>query len=109
MQHKSKWREIIQIIPPSCWLEIEERNSYLIFGKICSIHTKDLNNLNKLTELSMKNFMIIRKLTSGGGWSCNIAPKQAVYEPTEQYHLFYQFLDPGKVKETGKPYDCTGL
>ena len=30
-------------------------------------------------------------------------------EPTEQYHLFYQFLDPGKVKETGKPYDCTGL
>ena len=91
MQHKSKWREIIQIIPPSCWLEIEERNSYLIFGKICSIHTKDLNNLNKLTELSMKNFMIIRKLTSGGGWSCNIAPKQAVMNLQNSIICFINF------------------
>lgn len=30
-------------------------------------------------------------------------------EPKDQYHLFYQMLDAGKVSKIGKHYDCTRL
>ena len=52
--------------------------SSIIKEKICSLRTNENEVKNHTTELYMKSYIHKRRLTSGGGWSSNIALKQAV-------------------------------
>ena len=68
-----------EITTPPSWTKAFKNNSSLFKFFFIFLHTNEIQYLDHAILLYVKNFISGRRLTSGDGWSSNIAPKQAVY------------------------------
>ena len=67
IERESYWREIIQIIAPSSWLEIEQKISFHFKFFYIYCGTKETQYLDHTILFYVKNALKGRRLTSGKG------------------------------------------
>ena len=85
IEREGWWREIVQIIVPSSWLEIEGKNSSLFKIFFSFFGTKDIDNLDKTTVSNVKKWISKRNITSGTVQVCKLLANPCVWPQCWQF------------------------